>query len=256
MPHDGRMERTAGVALRWTRAGLLSAVAMVSGVVAHESANGILPGPVALAVLFVVCTALAATQLGRPASTLRVVVLVMAGQTFVHGTLTALSGHRGDPPLKRVAAAPSFTPAVGLPTGPGRRGSYFQLAYAQQHPGSGHVALTIPAPVQHLMADMTGAHATMALAHLAAAAVVGLWLAVGERALWAIVALVADSTRFVVSATAASYASALGVADAMAAAIASLGLCRPDLHVERLPRRSLVLERVVVRRGPPSLLPA
>ena len=34
------------------------------------------------------------------------------------------------------------------------------------------------------MADLTGAHAVMALAHLAAAVLVGLWLAVGERALW------------------------------------------------------------------------
>jgi hypothetical protein len=248
------MERSAGVALRWTRAGLLTAVAMASGIVAHESADGILPGPVALAVLFVVSTAMVAPMLGRPASTLRVVLLVMAGQTFVHGTLTALSGHRGDPPLRRAAPAPSFIPPAPVSTGAGRRGSYYDLAYAQQHPGTGHVALTVPAPVQHLLADMTGPHAAMAVAHLVAAALVGAWLAVGERALWTIVALVADGTRFAVRAAAASYVAALGVAARIMAAGDALRLWLPDLDVADLPHPGLALERVVVRRGPPRLV--
>ena len=41
----------------------------------------------------------------------------------------------------------------------------------------------------HLAEDLTAAHAVMALAHAAAAAVVGLWLARGEHALWLLVAL-------------------------------------------------------------------
>lgn len=246
------MDRTAGATLRWTRSALLTAVAMVSGAIAHRSAGGILPGPVALVVLFVVATALVASLLGRPATTLRVVVLMMAGQTFVHGTLTALSGHRGDPPLQRAPPAPSFTPPVPVPHGQGRRGSYYDLAYAQQHPGSGHVALTVPAPVQHVLADLTGPHAAMALAHLAAAAVVGLWLAVGERALWTILALVADSTRFVVSAATASYVGSLGVVARIAALTRPLRLFPPDLPIGRLPHRSQVLERIVLRRGPPA----
>ena len=39
------MDRTAGGALRWTRALLLAVVAMGSGVIAHISADGRLPGP-------------------------------------------------------------------------------------------------------------------------------------------------------------------------------------------------------------------
>jgi len=39
--------------------------------------------------------------LGRPASTVRLLALLMAAQTFIHGTLTALAGHRGDPPWSR-----------------------------------------------------------------------------------------------------------------------------------------------------------
>src|SRR3712207_8594820 len=38
--------------------------------------------------------------------------------------------------------------------------------------------------VHHLIEDMTGPHAAMAVGHVAAAALVGLWLAAGERALW------------------------------------------------------------------------
>ncbi len=162
MAHDVRMDRTAGATLRRTRAGLLTAVAMVSGTIAHRSAGGILPGPVALIVLFVVATALVAPLLARPATTLRVVVLMMAGQTFVHGSLTALSGHRGDPPLPRGAPTLSYTP---------------------------------PVPVQHV--------------------------------------------------------GSLGVVARIAALTRSLRVFPPDLAIGRLPRRSQVLERIVVRRGPP-----
>ena len=107
------MDRTAGGALRWTRALLLAVVAMGSGVIAHLSAAGRLPGPWVLGLLFLLCVAGAAALLGRPASTLRVVVMTVAGQTFVRGFLTALSGHRGDPPLRRVVAAPVPRPGPG-----------------------------------------------------------------------------------------------------------------------------------------------
>ena len=40
--------------------------------------------------------------------------------------------------------------------------------------------LSVPYPIQHLMADLTGAHALMAGTHLLAAIVVGLWLAKGS----------------------------------------------------------------------------
>lgn len=130
----------ASAALRWGRAALLASVALGTGVVAHVSADGRMAGPVPILVLYAVTTACAASLLGRPATTTRIVVLLVAGQTMVHGVLTAMSGHRGDPPLQRAAAAP----------------------------------LAIPAPAQHLVADLSGPHAVMALAHLAAAVAVGL----------------------------------------------------------------------------------
>ncbi len=238
------MDRTAGGALRWTRALLLAVVAMGSGVIAHLSADGRLPGPWVLALLFLLCVAGAAALLGRPASTLRVVVMTVAGQTFVHGFLTALSGHRGDPPLRRVVAPPAAAP-VPVHTGQHRTGSYFDLVYAPTHQGTG-APLVLPAPVQHLMADLTGAHAVMALAHLAAAVLVGLWLAVGERALWHLVVLAADGVRSVVAAACSSYARVRWGARALLAPL-------PLRDDGPLPRLRQVLDRVVVRRGPPLL---
>ena len=43
-------------------------------------------------------------------------------------------------------------------------------------------------PVGHLLNDLS-AHAPMMAAHLAASAVVGLWLAYGEHCLWTVLAL-------------------------------------------------------------------
>jgi hypothetical protein len=189
------VNESAGTVLRWCRALLLATVALGAGVAAHLGADGLMPGRRDLAILFLVCAAGAAAFLGRPASRLRVVLLLVSGQTFIHGGLTALAGHRGDPPLARVPAAapvaPDFrtTPGVG-----GRVGSLMDQFYAGQ-PGlaSGErVQLAVPYPVQHLLADLTGAHALMAVCHLAAAVVVGLWLAMGERALWTLLTLAGE----------------------------------------------------------------
>lgn len=103
------MDPTAGVALRWTLPACRRPWRW-SGTVAHVSAGGIRPDPTGFAAHFALCLAVVASLRGRPAPTLGVVVLVTAGQTFVHGTLTALSGHPGDPPLPRVVAAPTCAP--------------------------------------------------------------------------------------------------------------------------------------------------
>lgn len=237
----------AGAAVRWSRAVLLCVVGLGSGLVAHVSAGGLLPGPTAFVVLFVIGTLGCATFLGRPASTGRVIALVVAGQTVVHGTLTALSGHRGDPPIVTAARAPAPTlPAPATHLGSGRRGSYFELAYSGGHPARTDVPITLPAPVQHLLADMTGPHAVMALAHLAAAVVVGLWLASGERALWAILTVLRETTRAVVTAGTA----ALAFLQIPTLAPVPARLAADDLGPPALPR----LARTVVRRGPPLLL--
>jgi hypothetical protein len=186
------VDESAGTVLRWCRALLLATVALTAGVAAHLGADGLMPGRAALVILFLTCTVGAAVFLGRPASRLRVVLLLVGGQTFIHGGLTALAGHRGDPPLVREAASvPDFRTASGAG---GRVGSLMDQFYAAQTgvAAGDRIQLAVPYPVQHLIADLTGAHAVMAVGHLAAAVVAGLWLAMGERALWRVLTLAGE----------------------------------------------------------------
>jgi hypothetical protein len=251
------MDRPTGPQLRWARAGLLAAVAMASGTLAHASAGGLMPSRTAMVVLFGICVVGAASLLGRPASTLRVVVLVMAGQTFIHGALTALAGHKGDPPLTRAPVSRTL-PHVPVPsTGSGSRsGSLYDQLYANRPTGIAPTQLTVPAPVQHLVADMTGPHAAMALAHLAAAAVVGLWLARGEHALWTILNLLQAARSGLIRSVTESPAL-----ERMVLARLTLSLARhvhwpASVEMVRPRQDTRLLARSVVRRGPPRHLPA
>ena len=160
----------SGTSLRWPRALALAAVATATGVAAHGYADGLLPSSAMLVAIFAVCTTGVAALLGGPASTLRVVLLTVGGQTFIHAALTMTAGHAGDP-----AAAPPARVAPSLPDGggPGRRsGSLLDQYTAAQPPPD--TELVLPAGVRHLVADLTGAHAPMMVVHLLAAALVGL----------------------------------------------------------------------------------
>ena len=87
------------------------------------------------------------------------------------------------------------------------------------------------------------AHGPMMVAHLAAAALVGLWLAVGERSLWALVALAAAVVLRPLLVARAWLR--LAVAPARPAPVAAAPRARPSL---------VLLARCVSRRGPPALL--
>jgi hypothetical protein len=143
---------SASAPLRWLRALFLATVALLAGSLAHVTARGELPGATAMAALLALGTTVAAPLLRNRASTCRVALLLVLGQTVVHALLTAASGHHHD-----------GMPEPGL-TGP-------------------------PLWLHHLVEDLTPTHLAMAVAHAAAAAVVGLWLARGEHALWLLVAL-------------------------------------------------------------------
>lgn len=81
-----------------------------------------------------------------------------------------------------------------MPTADGRRtGSLYEQMWSGQ-PSATYTQLTVPAPIQHLLADLIGPHAVMTLAHLAAAVVVGAWLAMG-RASALVVMLMSDGVR-------------------------------------------------------------
>jgi hypothetical protein len=145
------------------------------------------------------------------------------------------------------------------------------------HPGHHPVItdLAVPTPVGHVLADLSresarrtrvrearcwcsglgraGLNAMMALAHLLAAAAVGLWLAQGERALWTVLALTAAGARELVQASVVAF---LRVLRDLAGILGAAHVVRriPCLFRTAPAPRLLLLARVLSRRGPPALL--
>lgn len=229
---------TATGGLLWARAWLLAGVALLTGSFAHVQADGLLPGPVALVALTAVGAVLCAPLLRRQGSTRRIVVLLVAGQSAVHVALAASAGHRGDP--VRAAARPV------VPTGSGsRRGSYFDVAYsAPASSGGSGAGLQVPDALMHAVDDAS-AHPTMAVAHLVAAVVCGWWLARGERALWALLALAGRAWTELLRPLFLAWAlvmRALGLHRPTPGAVGRPDVPRPVLRA---------LTRTVSRRGPP-----
>lgn len=236
----------ASLTLRWTRAVLLGSVALAAGAGAHVSAAGRLPGPVGLTALGLACVAGAALFLGREASALRLVVLVVAGQGFVHTGLSALAGHRGD--HSGDSPGTSFAPVAATD----RSGSYYDQ-WAQSNPAHmnpadhGEAGPVVPSWLLHGVADIVQ-QPGMAAMHVLAAVLVGLWLAVGERALWAVLALTAAWAVRVVARLTDALSGAVPVAP-------RIQPVRPTAYpVARAPRVNV--RSRPVRRGPPVLLTA
>lgn len=209
---DQPADQRVGATLLWARATVLALVALLTGSSAHTSAGGLLPGWPVLGLLVVATAAAAVPLLARPASRRRVVALTVGSQALIHAALSLTAGHR-------------LPPASASASG--------QAAHAHDPPGLLESAV-------HIAVDLTGAEAPMVLLHLTASAVVGLWLARGERALWSLLAIV---LRLV--APPAVPCAALTPVD-------SLVVARAPRPAERLH----LLARVVVRRGPPALLAA
>jgi hypothetical protein len=228
---DGRID----VSVLWLRAGLVGVLAFVLGVVGHVSADGLLPGPAFLVALLIGSVLISAPLLNRRASPLRLVAMLVGGQTSIHLALTVTAGHAGDPRTPHPAA----TPTLGiLPSVDGHRVGSLQDVYQGM---AGQPTTVAPAlPIGHLANDLS-AHAPMMAAHLVAAAAVGLWLAHGERCLWTILAL--TGRRLV----AVAWAFAVPVVPPAP---------RLSTTADRTPvrPRSLWFVRPHSRRGPPDLL--
>src|SRR3954469_17377757 len=144
----------AGVpVLRWVRALLLASVMLAAGCSGHAvGGGGAAPGAL-LGPMLVVTTIAVAPFLDAPASTLRVVALVLAAQGVLHVALDVVSGGTS-PAMASHAAGMAAMTADGSMT-------------------SAHA--------------VSSAHVGMLLAHVAAAIVVTAWLAAGERAVWTLV---------------------------------------------------------------------
>lgn len=177
------MEPRVTGALLWARALLVGSLVVLLGTAGHVSAGGLLPAPWMVTALVALTVLGCAPACTRQVSTARSALLLVSGQAAVHVVLSSTGGHVGDP-----TRAITATPSVGsLPTVDGRRLGSLHDAYTAAETAGG---LQAALPVQHLVSDVA-AHGPMMLAHLAAAALVGLWLAAGERAAWSVVRLTA-----------------------------------------------------------------
>lgn len=164
---------TAGLVLRWVRALVLAAVVLPLGATAHGAAHGRLPSLGVMAGLLMLVAAMVTPLLRRELSATRVVGLVVGGQVFVHAVLTTvLATARPAATSGTAAAMPAHTHVSGLGHG------------TQSAADASRAALAAAA--------LPGGALGMVLAHLAAALVVGLWLAVGEHALWAVLRVAGD----------------------------------------------------------------
>lgn len=222
------MDPTATLPLRCLRAALLAVVVVTVGSVAHVSAGGSMPGAASLLSLCAALAVACAGVLGRQASTARLVALTVGGQLVVHGALSALAGH---------VAAPAMAhgPHGGM-----------------VHPGSGpaassSLASSVVSVLGHGVADAFE-RPLMTAAHVAAAAVVGVWLAVGERALWTFVRLARCTARGVLTAALA----ALGLHPVVLRSVRRSTGVRA-VGVDPLPLLP-VWSRGPARRGPPPVL--
>ena len=227
------METRLDASVRWARAVVAGSVAFVLGVAGHVTADGLLPGLVGLTVLLGFSVLLALPVLGHRLSSPRTVGLLVAGQALIHLVLTLGSGHVGDPRSTPTAATP--TGLGSLPTIDGRRVGSLQDAYLGTPDGP--VAPVLPG---HLLGDLQ-AHAPMMLVHLAAAALVGLWLARGERLLWTVALLTGHRVLELVHAV-------------VPVAVPAPSHASYDALLAPAGPRSIWLTRPDSRRGPPLLL--
>jgi hypothetical protein len=190
------------------RAAVATALSVTLATAAHVSAGGLLPSTRLLLGMVALCFVGSALWLTRQTSRVSFAVLLVSAQATIHFEMTALAGHGGHPP--------TATSATG--------------------------ALTDGA--HHVLADLTTDPSMMA-AHVAAAAATGLLLGQAERALWAVLALVARAADFIAL-----------VLRVLLVAITPAPVARlPRADADDAPRRTSVrLADTHVRRGPPALL--
>jgi hypothetical protein len=143
--------------LRWVRALALAVVLLGSGVSLHVAAGGSAPGASILGPLFLLVVAAVSLFLDSLTSVVRVTVVVVAGQVMLHVALMMLAG----------------------PT----------TIHAQH---SASMSMTAGSSAEGWSECLSRGSLAMVLAHCAATAAVGLWLVIGERAVWTLLRLAAN----------------------------------------------------------------
>ncbi len=229
------MDSSTDAPVLWLRALYAGSFAFFLGIAGHVMADGLLPGTPFLVVLYAFTVALSVPVLARAGSSLRMLGLLVGGQTFIHLCLTLTAGHVGDPKVAPTAPRPADTGFTQLPTVDGHRVGSLQDAFVGSN-AMPHATPTLP--IHHLVADLQ-AHAPMMVAHLAAAALVALWLAHGERCACAVLAMTARLL--------------LALVPPPLAVDVPVVLRTSLTTVDSTPFRGLLVGRSVSRRGPPLL---
>jgi hypothetical protein len=163
---------TSDAILRGMRVLTLPSVLFATGLAGHTAGDGATPAGWVLVALFGLTVVAVAPFVGAAPSPARVMALLVGGQGVLHAALQLFGG---------TAASATLTTCCE-----GTGGSVWS-------PSSSHLMMHTDAAASHgvVMSPMSGGHLVMLLAHLAAAVVVWMWLAAGERALWMVLALAA-----------------------------------------------------------------
>lgn len=163
--------------LLWARAALLGCVGLLTGVVSHTAADGLLPSVGWMLALAAWSIVVSAWFLRRRRTAPLLVALALAAQACVHLALSILAGHRGE-----ARVSPTLAPASS--------GSLEDALMG------GHVDPATQVDLgwtTHALDHLTAVGPWMVLGHLAGAAALGAWLAVGEAALWGLLLFVGAS---------------------------------------------------------------
>jgi hypothetical protein len=159
------------------RALTLASVIFTVALVSHTAAHGVIPDASALVRLFVLTVLALAPLAGASMSPTQIAALLLGGQELLHVAFQLLGG-RAVGAMPTSCAAAMGAAAVSSPTSTHVLGSHL-------------VSLPGAAAQGVAMSQVSGGHAVMLLAHLAAAIVAGVWLAAGERVFWTLLGLAA-----------------------------------------------------------------
>jgi hypothetical protein len=208
---------------RWARALTLPSVLFISALAGHTAAGGVRPAAPVLVFLFVITVAVLVPLVDALISPARIVALLIGGEALLHTALELLG--------RSTVMSAMHDPAV------------------MSSPASCHLMMqpTSAAPHGSVMSLMSDGHVIMLLAHVAAAFVVGVWFAAGERVLRNVLRLAA---RPVVGAWQVVVGVARGVVGTELISHPQLQLC---WDLRRTVRASRWAAGAVSRRGPPAL---
>jgi hypothetical protein len=218
---------TSDAVLRWMRALTLPSVLFFSVLAGHAAGGGAAPSGSVLVPLFVLTVAAVAPFARSPIRPAAVVALLIGGQGVLHAAFQLLSGTAGTATTVMCGADMGGT-AVSSPSG----------CHVMTHPSAASHGFATPL--------INGGHIAMLLGHLAAAVLVGAWLAAGERALWMVLVLAAGP---VVTAWRTVTAA---VRDGVGAMIDSYLRLQLGWDLPCAARRLVWAAGAVSRRGPPG----